>query len=108
MEKHANRNGAPLARQESRSIVCASEEGGPRGSRERRYLDLLRRDVFDWIDGSSSGGRRFNRLVTMLRQASAHAESVRCARSPLREHVSDAAMGCARSAAGHAPGNEAV
>ena len=93
---------------QSRSIVCASEEGGLRRSLERRYLDLLRRDVFDWIEGSSGGGRRFNRLVTMLRQTSAHAESVQCEHSSLREHVSDAPMGRARSAAGHAPGNEAV
>jgi hypothetical protein len=44
---------------QSRSIVCASEEGGLRRSLERRYLYLLRRDVFDWIEGSSGGGRRF-------------------------------------------------
>src|SRR5512132_1301503 len=78
---------------QSRSIVCASEEGGLGRSLERRYLDLLRRDVFDGIGGISGGVRRFNRLVTMLRQTSAHAESVQCERSSLREHVSDAPMG---------------
>jgi hypothetical protein len=39
---------------QSRSIVCASEEGGLRRSLERRYLDLLRRDVFDWIEATAA------------------------------------------------------
>ena len=118
VEKDANRSGAPLA--QARWLkYCKPRLGKLRVALEA--LDSLRLTRFLRRTGSHFAGKRsrfktgrvpaavgFNRLLTTLPHTSAHAESIRCERSSLHEHFSDAPMGRPRSATGHAPGNEAV